>query len=79
MVIMDLKLMPFCTGPLVSDKVEASPVSLSRYGPPSDPPPIPCPGWPPRPRVSSYSVFASRPSIDSQVSQAAGGATAKKI
>ncbi|XP_038988769.1 protein HUA2-LIKE 2-like [Phoenix dactylifera] len=62
----------FHSGPSVSEKVEASPVSLSHYGPPSDPPPIPCPGWPPHPRVSSYSVSASRPPIESRVSRAAG-------
>nr|XP_029124106.1 protein HUA2-LIKE 2 isoform X2 [Elaeis guineensis] len=62
----------FRSGPSVSDTVEASPVSLSHYGPPSDPPPIPCPGWPPHSRVSGYSVSASRPSIESRVSRVAG-------
>ncbi|KAG1371008.1 protein HUA2-LIKE 2 [Cocos nucifera] len=62
----------FRSGPSVSDQVEASPVSVSHYGPPSDPPPISCPGWLPHPRVSGYSVSASRPSIENRVSRAAG-------
>ncbi|XP_038971811.1 protein HUA2-LIKE 2-like isoform X2 [Phoenix dactylifera] len=61
----------FHSGPSVSGKVEASPASLSHYGPPSEPPPIPCPGWPPRPRMSSYPVPASRP-IESPVSRVTG-------
>ncbi|XP_010905253.1 protein HUA2-LIKE 3 isoform X2 [Elaeis guineensis] len=62
----------FHSGPSVSGKVEASPASLSHYGPPSEPPSIPCPGWPPRPRMSSYIVPASRPSTESPVSRVAG-------
>ncbi|KAG1331785.1 protein HUA2-LIKE 2, partial [Cocos nucifera] len=62
----------FHSGPSVSGKVEASPASLSHYGPPSEPPPIPCPGWPPRPRMSNYPVPPSRPSTESPVSRVAG-------
>ncbi|XP_072974602.1 protein HUA2-LIKE 3-like [Typha angustifolia] len=54
------------------NKIEASPNPFPHYGPPSDPSPVTCPVWSLPPRMSSYSLPASRPAIEGPISQVSG-------
>jgi len=56
---------------MLSDKAEMFP--SSRYGSYSEPASNPSHGWSIPPRISSYSVSASRSSVENPISPATGG------
>lgn len=59
---------------MVSDKVDASTIPPPFYGPPLEPPPVPCPGWPHPPRISGYhSMPGPRPQPENSISPVEGG------
>lgn len=60
-------------GPMVSDKVDASTIPPPFYGPPLEPPPVPCRGWPHPPRISGYhSMPGPRPQPENSISPVEG-------
>ncbi|KAJ0979638.1 hypothetical protein J5N97_015112 [Dioscorea zingiberensis] len=59
-------------GPMLSDKVDSSTIPPF-YGPPSEPSPVPCRGWPFPPRISSYHPMSgTRPRAENSISPVEG-------
>ncbi|MQL89869.1 hypothetical protein Taro_022453 [Colocasia esculenta] len=69
------------SGPMLPEKVEASPNLRAYYAPPAETSSVPNRGWgvPPRTSTYHYSLAASRPPLENQVSRVAGGVVFNRI